>query len=79
MSVGTVWPRTAESIVMAMSALNAAENTTSLGCFMAMSAAMRNVLSPISEKMIIVRERTKEWSGCMIDAELAVSMGIEGL
>lgn len=35
---------------------------------MAISAATRNVLSPISEKMIIVRERMKEWNGWMMPA-----------
>lgn len=40
---------------------------------------MRNVLSPISEKMIIVSERTKECNGWMIDAEVPVSMGMVGV
>ncbi len=52
--VGTACPRTAERMVMAMRALRAAENTTRRSCFMAMSAATRKVLSPISEKMIMV-------------------------
>ena len=39
---------------------------------------MRNVLSPISEKIIIVNERTKECSGCIIDAGAAVSAGKDG-
>ena len=64
---------------MAMRAVKAAEKTTNLGCFIAIRAAMRNVLSPISEKMIIVRERTKECNGCMIDAGADVSIGIEGV
>ena len=46
---------------------------------MAIRAAIRNVLSPISEKMIIARERTKECSGWMREAELPVSMGMEGV
>ena len=46
-----------------MRAAKAAEKTIRRGCFIAISAAIRNVLSPISEKIIIVRERTKECSG----------------
>ncbi len=64
---------------MAIRALKAAEKTTNRGCFMAMSAAMRNVLSPISEKMIMANERTKEWRGCMMDAGAAVRAGKEGV
>lgn len=63
MRVGTAWPRTADKTVMVISALKAAENTTRRSCFIAMSAATRNVLSPTSEKRIMVRERTKEWKG----------------
>lgn len=32
---------------------------------MAIKAATRKVLSPISEKRIIVKDRTKEWKGWM--------------
>ena len=60
MSVGTAWPRIAERMVMQMRADNAAVKTTRRGCFIAMRAAIRKVLSPISEKIIIVRERRKE-------------------
>ncbi|KAH3669348.1 hypothetical protein OGAPHI_001469 [Ogataea philodendri] len=45
---GNAWPTTPESTVISTRAANAAENTTALGCFIAMSAATRNVLSPIS-------------------------------
>ena len=38
---------------------------------MAIKAATRKVLSPISENMIMVKDRTKEWSGCMIEAVVA--------
>ena len=62
-----------------MRAVKAAEKTTSRGCFIAISAAMRNVLSPISENMIIVRESTKECKGCIIEAGAAVSDGKEGV
>ena len=48
---------------MAIRAVNAAEKTTSRGCFIAISAAIKKVLSPISEKMIIVNERIKAWRG----------------
>ena len=61
--MGTAWPRTAERMVIAMRAEKAAEKTRRRGCFIAIKAAMRKVLSPISENMIIVRESTKEWSG----------------
>jgi hypothetical protein len=40
---------------------------------MAISAATRKVLSPISEKMIMVKESMKEWKGCM--TPLASSSG----
>jgi hypothetical protein len=62
---GTEWPRRAERTVMTMSAEKAAENTSSRGCRMAIRAATRNVLSPISEKMIMVNESINEWNGCM--------------
>jgi hypothetical protein len=32
---------------------------------MAINAATRNVLSPISENIIIVKESMNEWRGCM--------------
>ena len=32
---------------------------------MAIRAATRNVLSPISEKRIMVKERKNEWRGCI--------------
>ena len=58
--VGTAWPRTAERIVIAIRAVKAAEKTRRRGCFMAINAAIRKVLSPISENIIIVKERRKE-------------------
>lgn len=61
--VGTAWPRTAERMVMAMRAEKAAEKTRSRGCFMAIRAAMRKVLSPISEKRIIVKDSRSECNG----------------
>lgn len=64
--VGTAWPRTAERMVMAMRAEKAAEKTTMRGWRMAISAATRKVLSPTSEKRIMVNERRKEWRGCII-------------
>ena len=64
---------------MAMRAAKAAENTTRRGCFMAIRAAIRNVLSPISEKMIIDKDRRKEWRGCMRDAGAEVSNVPEGV
>lgn len=48
-----------------MSAENAAVKTTNLGWRMAMSAATRNVLSPISEKRIMVKESRRECIGWM--------------
>jgi hypothetical protein len=62
-NVGTAWPRTADRIVIAINAEKAAEKTRSLSCFIAMRAAIKNVLSPISEKRIMVSERTYEWKG----------------
>jgi len=62
-NVGTAWPRTAERIVIAINAENAAEKTRSLSCFMAIRAAIKNVLSPISEKRIMVSESIYEWKG----------------
>ena len=75
-NVGTACPSTALRMVMARRAVRAAEKTTNRGCFIAIKAAIRNVLSPISENMIIVRESTKECSGCKMDAEvMAGSVG----
>lgn len=62
-----------------MRAVKAAEKTISRGCFIAIRAAIKKVLSPISEKMIIVKERTKECRGWIRDAELPVSIGMEGV
>lgn len=59
-SVGTAWPRIADKTVIAMRAAKAAEKTKRRGCFMAIRAAMRKVLSPISEKTIMVSERRNE-------------------
>ena len=64
-SVGSVWPRKEESTVMTQRAEKAAEKTRRGGCFMAIRQATRKVLSPISEKRIMVRERMKEWKGWM--------------
>ena len=60
MREGTACPRMALRMVMAKRAVKAAEKTTNRGCFMAMRAATKKVLSPISEKTIMVRDRTKE-------------------
>lgn len=77
--VGTAWPRMAERIVMAMRAVKAAEKTTKRGCFMAMRAAIRKVLSPISENIIIERERRNEWRGWIREAGAAVSKLLDGV
>jgi len=66
-------------MVMTMRAEKAAENTINRGCFIAIKAAMRKVLSPISENMIIARDRTKECNGCMIDAGAESNIGIDGV
>jgi len=42
---------------------NAAENTTPRGCRIAINAAIRNVLSPNSEIIIIINENTKACTG----------------
>lgn len=60
---GTAWPSTADRTVMTMSAEKAAEKTSSRGCRIAIRAATKKVLSPISENMIMVNERMKEWKG----------------
>jgi len=41
----------------------AAEKTTPRGCDIAIKAAIRNVLSPSSEMMIIAKENTNECKG----------------
>ncbi len=64
---------------MAMRAAKAAEKTTRRGCFMAIRAAMRKVLSPISEKMIIDKDRRKEWRGCIREVGAEVSKVPEGV
>lgn len=79
MRVGTAWPRMAERMVMHMRAENAAVKTTRRGCFMAIRAAIRKVLSPISEKIIIVKESKKECSGWISEAGAEVSRGIDGV
>ena len=66
-------------MVIAMRAAKAAEKTTRRGCFMAIRAAMRKVLSPISENMIIERERRKEWRGCINEDGAEVSKVLEGV
>ncbi len=78
-SVGTAWPKTAERMVMAMRALKAAVKTNIRGCFMAMRAAIRKVLSPISENIIIVKESRNEWRGWMRDSGVEARSGIEGV
>ena len=61
--VGTACPSTADKTVITVKAAKAAENTNRGGCFMAISAATKNVLSPISENNIIVKDRRKECNG----------------
>lgn len=48
---------------------NAAEKTTLRGCRIAMSAAIKNVLSPNSDIMIIVNENKKECSGADVNPD----------
>lgn len=55
--VGTAWPRTAERTVMTIRAALAAEKTRIRGWRMAIRAATRNVLSPISETRIMLIAR----------------------
>ncbi|KAJ8922467.1 hypothetical protein NQ315_007495 [Exocentrus adspersus] len=49
------------TIVISTKADIAPANTVSLGCLMAMIAAMKNVLSPISDTSITLRLATKAW------------------
>jgi hypothetical protein len=51
-----------KTVIMSNEA-KAAENTTPLGCRIAINAAIRNVLSPNSEIMIIVKENRNAWRG----------------
>lgn len=81
-SDGTAWPRTTESIVMTIMAGNEAEKTRRGECFIAMRHATRKVLSPISEKMIIVKARKNECKGWIKDAASIAgdcAPGIRGL
>lgn len=48
---------------MAMRAEKAAVKTTVRGCRMAMRAATKKVLSPISENIIMVKDSINEWKG----------------
>lgn len=67
-------------MVIRIRAVKAAEKTRRRGCFIAINAAMRKVLSPTSEKMIMVKERRKEWRGWMSESgAVVVRRGIEGL
>lgn len=52
-------PKAADSIVMKTKADMAPVKTMNLGCFMAMIAAMKKVLSPNSETMTTDREARK--------------------
>ena len=58
MRVGRRWPIAAERMDMKTREPNAPAKTNSRGWRMARMAAMRNVLSPISENIIIA----KDWS-----------------
>ena len=60
---GTACPREALRTVITTNEAKAAENTTALGCRIAMSAAIRNVLSPNSEIIIMVKENRKACNG----------------
>lgn len=60
--LGTTWPRNAERMDMMAKEENAAEKTTRRECFMAIMAAIRNVLSPISDTMIINKDIIKDFS-----------------
>jgi hypothetical protein len=60
---GTACPKNAERTVITIRAEKAAEKTSSRGCRIAIKAATRKVLSPISENMIIVKESMNEWNG----------------
>jgi hypothetical protein len=57
---GTACPRKAERTVITIRAEKAAEKTSSRGCRIAINAATRNVLSPISENIIIVKDSMNE-------------------
>jgi hypothetical protein len=74
---------TAERTVMTIRAEKAAEKTRRRGCRIAMRAATRKVLSPISEKMIIVKDRIKEWNGWMTplltSSSGVIEVGVFGL
>jgi hypothetical protein len=61
---------------MAMRAEKAAVKTTVRGCRMAMSAATKKVLSPISENIIMVKDRTNEWNGCITPLGSSSESGI---
>ena len=56
MKVVTTQPRAADTVVMMYRAERAARNTTSLLLVMARIAAMKKVLSPISDTRITVME-----------------------
>ena len=70
-------------IVMQIKAEIAPENTLSLGCFMLNTAAMKNVLSPISVAMIIMVELVKalrkpeleSFSSCIFSDALELEEG----
>ena len=61
--VGTAWPSMAERTVMAIKAEKAAVKTRRRSCRIAIRQATRKVLSPISEKRIMVKARKREWRG----------------
>ena len=60
---GTAWPSAALRTVMMRREAKAAEKTTPLGCLIAINAAIKNVLSPNSEMIIMAKEKKKAWTG----------------
>ncbi len=61
MNFVTTHPKSADSTVMSASADMAARKTVSLSQVMAMMAAMKKVLSPISETRMTDSASTKPW------------------
>lgn len=65
--LGTTWPKKADKTDITKRDEKAPANTTSRECFIAMMAAIKNVLSPISDTMIIKNESIKPCCGVVCD------------
>lgn len=65
--LGKTWPKNADRTDMMAKEEKAAANTTNRECFMAIIAAIKKVLSPISDTMIMSKEIRKDFSNSALE------------